>query len=313
MAKKNVKSKDGNFGTDSADRPDQPVYISPLTDFGFKKLFYNKELLIPFLNDVVGTDIKDVEYKPTECQGWFSEERTAVFDLFCTTKNDEHFVVEMQLGQQTYFRDRALFYGSHIIHKQAPRKKNWDFNLKPVYIVSILNFNIFTDRASKNRVIERACLYRESTGERFSDKLQMIFIQLPKFKKESSELQDSADTWLFLLKNTNRLKFCPPEITGDPFKLFLDIAELKHLTPEDMKTYEVSLEKSYQMRNIAGFAKMEGIKEGELKGRREGRKEGKMEIAIKLLMRNEPIDEVISITELSRKQVKALLSQLPTN
>jgi len=76
-----------------------------------------------------------------------------------------------------------------------------------------------------------------------------------------------------------------------------------------MKTYEVSLEKSYQMRNIAGFAKMEGIKEGELKGR----KEGKMEIAIKLLMRNEPIDEVISITELSRKQVKALLSQLPNN
>ena len=31
-----------------------------------------------------------------------------------------------------------------------------------------------------------------------------------------------------------------------------------------MKTYEVSLEKSYQMRNIAGFTKMEGIKEGEI-------------------------------------------------
>ena len=295
MVKKKVKENDESADPKIRFNLVKSVYINPLTDFGFKRLFYNKELLIPFLNDIVGMDIKDVVYNITEGLGWFSEERTAVFDLLCTTKNNEHFIVEMQLGQQEYFKDRALFYGSHMLRKQAPRKKNWDFNLKPVYIVSILNFNIFSDKESKTRVIERAYLYRESTKELFTDKLQMIFIQLPKFKKKSSELQDNLDKWLFLLKNTKELKSCPSEIKGKPFKLFLDIAELKHLTPEDMKSYEVSLEKSYQMRNIANFAK----------------KEKGIEIAIKLLKRNMPLEDIIYLTELSREEVNALLSQLP--
>jgi hypothetical protein len=127
----------------------------------------------------------------------------------------------------------------------------------------------------------------------------MIFIQLPKFNKKSSELQDNTDTWLFLLKNTDSLKSCPHNIKGKPFKLFLEIAELKHLTPEDMERYAVSLKRSYQMRNIADFAKMEG------------KMERSKQIAVKLLKRNEPIDEVISLTELSREEVMALKKTLP--
>ena len=94
-----------------------------------------------------------------------------------------------------------------------------------------------------------------------------------------------------------------------------------------MKSYEVSLEKSYQMRNIADFARMEGMKEGELKGIKKGLREGKIEgllegkkegllegkkqLAIKLMMRNMPLEDIISLTELSQEQVNALLSQLP--
>jgi hypothetical protein len=59
------------------------MYINPLTDFGFKKLFLNKELMIAFLNDVIGTDIKDIQYQPTEGLGEYKEERIAVFDLLC--------------------------------------------------------------------------------------------------------------------------------------------------------------------------------------------------------------------------------------
>ena len=299
MARASSSKKAGSTGPNISDMLVDSVYVNPLTDFGFKLIFYNRELLIPFLNDIVGTDIKSVEYRPTEGLGWFPEERTAVFDLLCTTNSEDQFVVEMQLGKQTWFRDRALFYGSHMIRRQAPRKKNWDFNLKPVYIVSILNFNIFRDGDSKNRVIERVCLYRESVKERFSDKLQMIFVQLPKFGKALRELKSNTDNWLFLLKNAGKLKSCPPEITGDPFKLFLEIAEINKLTPEDMKRYEVSLEKSYQMQNIANFARMEG------------KMENSQQIAIKLLMRGEPVDDVVSITELSREQIMALFSQLP--
>lgn len=46
-------------------------YINPFTDFGFKKLFgteFNKELLIDFLNQVLGEreHIRDLTYLNTE-------------------------------------------------------------------------------------------------------------------------------------------------------------------------------------------------------------------------------------------------------
>ena len=119
----------------------QSVYINPLTDFGFKKLFLKKELMIAFLNDIIGKKIKDIQYEPTEGLGAHPRERKAIFDILCITQDEEHFIVEMQLGQQTCFRDRVLFYASHAIRKQAPRKKNWNYELFMWFQFSILSFS----------------------------------------------------------------------------------------------------------------------------------------------------------------------------
>jgi predicted transposase/invertase (TIGR01784 family) len=283
------------------------VYINPLTDFGFKRLFLNKELLIAFLNDIVGTEIKDVQYQPTEGLGYVKEERITVFDLLCTTAGGEYFIVEMQLRKQTYFQDRALFYASQAIRKQAPRGKRWDFNLKAVYIVSILNFVTFTEASSKKEVIEQAYLYRERAKRRFSDKLNLIFIELPKFKKTPKQLKNNTETWLWLLKHTCRLKTCPPEIKGKIFKRFLEIAEVKHLTEKEMETYKRSLKHSHQMRDADICARMEG----RVEGRMEGEIKKSRQIAIKLLMMNEPVEKIIDLTELSADQIQELLKQLP--
>jgi len=274
------------------------VYMNPLTDFGFKKIFLNKELLIAFLNDVVGTDIKDITYLPTEGLGNYKYERTAIFDLLCHSKQGE-FIIEMQLGKQTYFKDRSLYYTSHVIRKQAPRKKYWNYELKPVFIVAILDFIIFDEQSVQKFVIERVHLYRKNTGTVFSDKLNMIFIELPKFDKQPSELQNNTETWLYLLKNTFFLKTCPPEITGKIFRLFLEIAELKHLTPTEMEMYNISLKQNFYLRDIANCAKMEGEQIKSIK------------IALKLLQRGTPFEEVIYLTELSKEQVLELLNQLP--
>ena len=74
-----------------------------------------------------------------------------------------------------------------------------------------------------------------------------------------------------------------------------------------MDRYAVSLERSYQMREIANFAREEGREEG----RAEATMENSKQVAIKLLMRNEPIEEIMHLTELSREQINKLLSQLP--
>jgi predicted transposase/invertase (TIGR01784 family) len=199
---------------------EQSVYINPLTDFGFKKLFQKKELMISFLNDIIRADIKDIEYEPTEGLGAYPRERKAIFDILCTTKEGERFIVEMQLGEQTWFRDRALFYASHAIRKQAPRKKDWNYQLKEVYVVAILNFTAFKEEEAKNIVIERVYLYREKAKMPYSQKLNLVFVELPKFHKKAEELKTNEDKWLFLLKHTFELKTPPQKITGEIFKLF---------------------------------------------------------------------------------------------
>ena len=68
------------------------VYINPLTDFGFKRIFgteANKDLLIDFLNTVLHLEdgIKELSYTNPERHGRKKTDPKVVFDLHCITKN----------------------------------------------------------------------------------------------------------------------------------------------------------------------------------------------------------------------------------
>jgi len=123
----------------------QDKYVNPYTDFGFKLLFgtaMNKELLISFLNALLFKEevIKDVTYLNAEHLGTQEYDRRAVFDVYCENEKGEKFLVEMQRGEQQFFKDRSVFYSPFPIREQAKRGE-WDYELKAVYVVGILNFS----------------------------------------------------------------------------------------------------------------------------------------------------------------------------
>ena len=125
-------------------------YINPFTDFGFKKLFGeedNKDLLISFLNSLLeGKEvITDLTFKSTEKLGNTAPERKAVFDLYCENDKGEKFIVELQKTEQKFFKDRSLYYSTFPIQEQAEKGKKWDFKLKAVYLVAILDFEFDDD------------------------------------------------------------------------------------------------------------------------------------------------------------------------
>ena len=128
-------------------------FINPYTDFGFKKLFgteMNKDLLISFLNALFNNserEIEDVQYLNGENLGdGYGERlrvgelcsgiRRSVFDVYCMTKDGSRFIVEMQKAEQTYFKDRSVYYATTPIRQQAPKGK-WDYHLEDVYTVGI--------------------------------------------------------------------------------------------------------------------------------------------------------------------------------
>ena len=119
-------------------------YVNPYTDFGFKKLFgteMNKELLISFINSLLSDkeQIRDLTYLNTENLGISEADRKAVFDVYCETDSGEKILVEMQRGQQLFFKERSLYYASFPIQQQGKRG-DWDYQLKAVYVIAILNF-----------------------------------------------------------------------------------------------------------------------------------------------------------------------------
>lgn len=174
-------------------------YINPFTDFGFKKLFgseYNKDLLIDFLNQVLGDreQIKDLTYLNTEKLGKTQSDRKAIFDLYCENEQGDKFIIELQNVPQQYFKDRSIFYATFPIQEQAQKGHHWDYNLKAVYTVSILNFS-FQD--TQERFLREIQLIDNQTGEVFYDKLTFVYIEVPRFRKEEEELVTHFDKWMY--------------------------------------------------------------------------------------------------------------------
>ena len=117
-------------------------FISPYTDYGFKKLFgteENKDLLISLLNSLISDKadpITDLTYKNVEQIGRAIKQRASYFDVYCETQSGSKFIVEMQSGKQDYFKDRSLFYAAKPIRDQGIIGDQWDFRLEEVYMIA---------------------------------------------------------------------------------------------------------------------------------------------------------------------------------
>ncbi len=273
-------------------------YINPFTDFGFKKLFgsdYNKELLIDFLNQVLGERerILDLTYLNTEKGGKTEWDRKAVFDLYCENERGEKFIIELQNVAQLYFKDRSIFYASFPIQEQAPKGKDWDYYLKAVYTIGVLNFS-FPDQSSRERYLREIQLIDKDTFEVFYDKLTFIYLEMPKFRKGEQELVTHFDKWMYVLKNLPKLGERPAKLQEKIFDKLFTQAEIAKLTPEDMRTYEESLKTYRDNYSILETAK------------KEGRQEERMEIAREMKKEGDSIERIARITGLSKEQIDKL-------
>ena len=97
-------------------------YINPFTDFGFKKLFGeegSKPQLINFLNSLLPQEhqIVDLTFQVPEQLGLNEWERRAIYDIYCTNQNQEHFIVELQKAKHDHFKERMIYYSTYPVQK----------------------------------------------------------------------------------------------------------------------------------------------------------------------------------------------------
>ena len=287
-------------------------YVNPYTDFGFKKLFgteINKDLLISFINSLLhGREVvKDLTYLNTEHLGISETDRKAVFDVYCENEKGEKILVEMQRGIQQYFKDRSLYYATFPIREQG-QKGEWDYQLKAVYIIGILNFTF--DKDNDNYFHHEVQLLDNKTKEVFYDKLTFIYLGMPKFNKTEDELTSMFEKWLFVLRNLSRLMERPKALQERIFTKLFEAAEIAKFTKLEYDSYEESLKAYRDWKNTIDTEKKISWEEGHEKGREEGFEEGQekktIEMARNLKVKGIPINIIVECSGLTEEQINAL-------
>lgn len=295
-------------------------YVNPFTDFGFKKIFgeeASKPMLIDFLSSLLPeSNIVDLTFKDKEKFGQTEEDRKAIYDIYCENKNGEKIIVELQKAKQNYFKDRTIYYASFPIQEQAERGE-WNYSLKSIYCIGILDFKFDDDKISKGEVIHTVEL-KDQNNQVFYDKLKFVYLEMPHFNKKETELTTRLDEWLYFIKNLEDFQSVPSFFKDHVFEQAFEKAEIAKYSEEEKNSYQQSLKIFRDNKATYDYAKEtaydEGRTEGEIAGKIEGKIEGKIagiiegkiEIAKKLKSKGMDIDFIIETTGLSENEINSL-------
>ena len=300
-------------------------YINPYTDFGFKKLFgteLNKDLLISFLNALFKDklEITDLTYLNNEHLGDGITDRRAVFDVYCQLSDDSRIIVEMQKTEQAYFKDRSIYYSTFPIRERLRvgelcsgmqgQKGEWDYHLKDVYTVGVLNFCFPDGEYPADSMIHEIKLKDVEDNHVFYDKLTFVYLEMPKFKKKEEELDTMIDKWMFALTNLSRLLERPKALQERIFTRLFEQAEVARFTPVEREEY-VASKKDYwdyysTMKTSFDKGREEGRKEGMEEGRAEGQALERIKNAQSLKANGIPLDLIVRSLSLSDDEIKQL-------
>ncbi len=296
-------------------------YVNPFTDFGFKKLFGdepNKDLLIDFLNQLlIGREqIADLTFRKTDHLGRAEVDRRAVFDLYCENERGERFIVELQKSKQRFFKDRTLFYSTFPIAEQAERGE-WNFELKAVYTVAILDFTFEDDDREKTlvhdaeigrRVVVPVQLMETDRHRVFYDKLLFIYLQMPNFQKTEAQLETRFDKWLYVLKNLPRLTDRPAKLQERVFERLFNLAELAKFSPPEREAYEDSLKHYRDLKNVIDTARDDAFDKGLAEGVKLGAWLAQARLVLRLRKQGMSPEAIAPLVELSTTELARILA-----
>ena len=220
-------------------------FISILSDYGFKVTFGNesdtrflRKALQALINSTV--PIKQVTFIQNEMKGLTIDSRSGIYDIACTDENDNHFIVEMQLGDYPEFIQRMKFYALYRFNTFVKKGKYTFEDLPKIYCIGILANNIFSDIVDYHNI----AVLKNQKGELIDDEMSFVTVELKKFKLQENECKSDLEKLIFTMNNLNTIT------ESTPFPKFWDedwlnfaIKELdtKAMTPEQRLIYEMTV------------------------------------------------------------------------
>ncbi len=215
-------------------------YLDPKTDIVFKKIFgEHPALLKSFLNAVLPLPenglIESLEYLSNEQVPVIPEFKFTIVDVKCTDQQGRTFIVEMQLDWLRNFKQRMLYNASHAYVKQLKQGQHYRL-LKPVYALGLISDTFDSDDDHWYHH------YKFSDTEKpvAIDEIQLIFIELPKFKAKTYRDKKLQVLWLrFMSELDEDTRQVPAELLAIPeIKQAIDLAEHAAYSPGELEAYD---------------------------------------------------------------------------
>jgi predicted transposase/invertase (TIGR01784 family) len=246
--------------------------------------------------------IESLEYLPSGQVPAIPSFKYTIVDVRCTDKQGRVFIVEMQIQWSDSFKQRMLFNASKAYVNQLEKGEHFHL-LKPVYGLGLINTVFDKD---ENEWYHHYKIVNVQKPAKEIKGLQLVFIELPKFKAKRYSDKKLQILWLRFMSELNeKSNQAPIEwLTVPEIKQALDLAEEAAYTPAELAAYDkywdaVSIEKT-----LLGDAR----EKGRVEGMEIGINDTKRAFALKLLQKGLSVAEVADLTELSIEEVQAFIS-----
>ncbi len=213
-------------------------FISPKTDFAFKKIFgsdRSQQILISFLNAIVYDNhntIQSLEIINPYNPGSNLNLKDTYLDVRAVLDNGSTVIIEMQVLNVEAFEKRVIYNLAKAYGNQLDTGEGYRI-LKPFIALTITDFLLFKNT---NKMINKFRFKEETELFNYRDQLRLIFLELPKFNKELSALETLSDKWIYFLKSAPNLEVIPSSL-GEVAEIeaALNIANRANLSKEELE------------------------------------------------------------------------------
>ena len=309
------------------------IQLKVTNDYIFKKIFAkkgNESLLQDLLNSILQIKIKSIEViADANLERQLESNKLGILDIKAKVDEDTIIDIEIQIINRYNMIERTLFYWSGLYYNVLQKGEDYK-EIKKVIAINILDYNEFDEGPYH----EIAKLRREYLYKILTDKIEIHFIQIPKFKKQRKDMKTKLDMWMDFIsqidekevKNAMRknkeIKKAQEEyeyLTGDEEERRIAFLREKAIRDENSifdagkdigrrEGKEEGKEEGIEIGKEQGIeiGKEQGIEIGKEQGIEIGKEQTKKEIVKTMTKENMPIETIMKATKLSREEIEKI-------
>ena len=275
--------------------------LKPTNDYVFKRIFgqkKNSDILKDLLQAILPNwNIKNVEPRQeVQLETDFITDKVCRLDILATLDDGTKVDVEMQMRNYNDIEARSLFYTTREYHQSLENGQDYIEIPKSIGIW-ISNFNVFNDEGPFHEIVR---LRRDYENQIFTDKIEMHYLQLPKFKQKCKRISNKLEEWLTFIsfENMEELKMIENENVKKAEE------ELEYLSGDEAERRIAYLRETAEIDRK--FAMTAARDQGREEGKAEGKAEGMADVAKKMLAEKMDINLIIKITGLTKEEIEKL-------